>query len=80
MKQRKTHLLLLLALTLGLLSACGGEDAPLSTGEQGGQVAAPDTLEGHDDTADGERRNNRRVGGRSLDGDERRRLARTEGN
>ena len=53
MKQRKTLLLLLLALTLGLLSACGGEDAPLSTGEQGGQVAAPDTLEGDDDTADG---------------------------
>jgi hypothetical protein len=40
-----------LTLTLALLSACG-EDAPLSTGEQGGQVAAPDTLEGDDDTAD----------------------------
>jgi hypothetical protein len=51
MKQRTTLLLLLLTLTLALLSACG-EDAPLSTGEQGGQVAAPDTLEGDDDTAD----------------------------
>lgn len=51
MKQRTTLLLLLLTLTLALLSACG-EDAPLSTGEQGGQVAAPDTLESDDDTAD----------------------------
>jgi hypothetical protein len=52
MKQRTTLLLLLLTLTLVLLAACGGEDAPLSTGEQGGQVAAPDTLEGDNDTAD----------------------------
>ena len=33
MIQRKTLLLLLLTMTLGLLSACSGEDAPLSTGE-----------------------------------------------
>jgi hypothetical protein len=43
-----TILTLLLALT-----ACGGENSPLSTGEQGGQVPAPDTLEGDADTTTG---------------------------
>jgi hypothetical protein len=53
MKQKAILLLLLLPLALVLLAACGGdENAPLSTGEQGGQVGAPDTLEGDDDTAD----------------------------
>ncbi len=45
--------LTVMILALLALAACGGdENAPLSTGEQGGQVAAPDTLEGDDDTAD----------------------------
>lgn len=49
----KLRLLLLTLIMMLALSACGGdENAPLSTGEQGGQVAAPDTLEGDDDTAD----------------------------
>ena len=53
MKQKAILLLLLLPLALVLLVACSSdENAPLSTGEQGGQVAAPDTLEGDDDTAD----------------------------
>lgn len=40
-------------LLLAMLAACGAdENDPLSTGEQGGQVAAPDTLEGDGDTAD----------------------------
>ena len=53
MKQRAILGLLILTLALVALVACGGdENSPLSTGEQGGQVAAPDTLEGDDDAAD----------------------------
>ena len=49
----RLFLLTVMILALLALAACGGEEnAPLSTGEQGGQVAAPDTLEGDDDTAD----------------------------
>lgn len=49
MKKRQL-LLILLAL---LLAACGGdESAPLSTGEQGGQVPAPDVLNTNGDDAD----------------------------
>jgi hypothetical protein len=51
MKQKAIFLLLVLTFSLVLLAACE-DNAPLSTGEQGGQVAAPDTLEGDDDTAD----------------------------
>ena len=49
----RLFLLTVMILALLALAACGGEEnAPLSTGEQGGQVAAPDTLEGDDDPAD----------------------------
>ena len=53
MKQRTILYLFVLSLALMALAACGAdENNPLSTGEQGGQVAAPDTLEGDTDTAD----------------------------
>ena len=49
----RLFLLTLMLLALIALAACGAdENNPLSTGEQGGQVAAPDTLEGDDDAAD----------------------------
>ena len=49
----KLKVILLLVIGVLLLAACGAdENAPLSAGEQGGQVAAPDTLEGDDDAAD----------------------------
>ena len=51
MRTRKTALLTILVALLWLLAACGGDDnAPLSTGEQGGQVAAPDTIGGAEGT------------------------------
>ncbi len=49
----KLRVILLLIISALLLAACGAdENAPLSAGEQGGQVAAPDTLEGDSDSAD----------------------------
>ena len=49
----KLRVILLLIISVLLLAACGAdENAPLSAGEQGGQVAAPDTLEGDSDSAD----------------------------
>jgi hypothetical protein len=49
----KLKVILLLVMSVLLLAACGAdENNPLSTGEQGGQVAAPDTLEGDGDSAD----------------------------
>ncbi|WP_374686112.1 hypothetical protein [Promineifilum sp.] len=50
MKRQLTMLILLLLLPV-LLVACGDESAPISTGEQGGQVPAPDTLNTNGDDA-----------------------------
>lgn len=53
MNKRLTFLITLLLLTATLI-ACGDDNAPLSTGEQGGQIAAPDTLEGADEATSGD--------------------------
>lgn len=52
--KRVTTLLLIALLAMMTLAGCGGDDsAPLSTGEQGGQVPAPDTLDEDTDEASG---------------------------
>ena len=49
----KLKVILLLVMSVLLLAACGAdENNPLSTGEQGGQVAAPETRVGDGDSAD----------------------------
>lgn len=53
MKKRRLLLVMLVLLLPVVLAACGGdESAPISTGEQGGQVPAPDVLNTNGDDAD----------------------------
>ncbi len=49
MKKSLLTFLLLMLLAVALMACGGDENNPLSTGEQGGQVTAPDTLEGATD-------------------------------